>query len=197
MIEELTKEASAAYSQIITRYPVMEREDDAKKRLAALHQPIPRPTKAAVAQNKAEEDSRREDSTLDQLMSVLKKGPDVSQAAKVGEPPLVDPTPISANQLITDTMRKVMGPPAGEKGLAAEIVKDAPPAANEPAPRSDAAADNQPFARVNKAADPNELKPAADANELKPAGPADPNELKPAAESRVERCGGASASASQ
>jgi len=49
-----TKDASTAYSQIITRYPLMEREDDAKKRLAALHQPIPRPTKAAVAQNKAD-----------------------------------------------------------------------------------------------------------------------------------------------
>src|ERR1035437_5584316 len=40
MIEELTKEASGTYSQIITRDPVMERGDDAKKRLAALHQPI-------------------------------------------------------------------------------------------------------------------------------------------------------------
>src|SRR5579863_8680678 len=34
MIEELTIQASAAYSKIITRYPVMLRGDDAKKRLA-------------------------------------------------------------------------------------------------------------------------------------------------------------------
>ena len=60
MIAAVTKEAPRAYSQIITRYPIMDRVDDAKKRLAALHQPIPRPTKAAVAQNKAEEESRRE-----------------------------------------------------------------------------------------------------------------------------------------
>src|ERR1700686_4408440 len=33
MIGELTKEAAAAYSQIITRYPAMEHEADAKKRL--------------------------------------------------------------------------------------------------------------------------------------------------------------------
>src|SRR6202522_466952 len=59
MIEELTKEAAEAYSKILTRYPVMDASDDAKKRLAALHQPIPRPTKAAVAQNRAEEESRR------------------------------------------------------------------------------------------------------------------------------------------
>src|SRR5258706_10998588 len=59
-IAGLTKQASSAYSQIITRYPVMERGDDAKKRLAALHQPIPRPTKAAVAQNRKEGESPRE-----------------------------------------------------------------------------------------------------------------------------------------
>jgi len=184
VIGEWTKEASAAYSQIITRYPAMEHEAEAKKRLAALHQPIPRATKAALAQNRAEEESRRESSTLDQLMNVLKKGPDVAQAAKVGDPTLVDPTPVSANQLATDTMRKVMGSPAGEHGLSAEILKNGTPAANEPAPRSDAT-NSQPFARPNTVADPNELKPAAaDPNELKPSGPPDPNELKPAAESQ-------------
>src|ERR1700676_2780992 len=96
MIEELTKEAAGAYSQIITRYPVMERGDDAKKRLAALHQPIPRPTRAAVAQNRKEEERDRESTTLTQLMGLVKKGPDVDMAAKVGDPTLVDPTPVAA-----------------------------------------------------------------------------------------------------
>jgi outer membrane protein assembly factor BamD len=183
VIDEWTKEASAAYSQIITRYPAMEHETEAKKRLAALHQPIPRPTKAALAQNRAEEESRREASTLDQLMNVLKKGPDVANAAKVGDPTLVDPTPLSANQMSGETMRRALGAPADEHGLSGEIVKGGTPGANEPAPRSDATpVTSQPFARANPAADPNELKPAApDPNELKPA---DPNELKPAGESQ-------------
>ena len=187
VIGEWTKEAAAAYSQIITRYPAMEHEPDAKKRLAALHQPIPRPTKAALAQNRAEEESRREASTLDQLMNVLKKGPDMAQAAKVGDPTLVDPTPLSARDVVTTSMRQAQGPPAGEHGLSVETVKGGTPAANEPAPRSDATpANSQPFARANTAADPNELKPAApDPNELKPndepSGPPDANELKPAA----------------
>jgi outer membrane protein assembly factor BamD len=190
MISALTKEASSAYSQIITRYPVMVREDDAKKRLAALHQPIPRPTKAAVAQNKAEEESRLEAGTLDRAMGLLKKGPDVAQAAKVGEPTLTDPTPVSAHQVAADTMRQAMGLPAGERGLSGEIVKGGPPAANEAAPRSDApapVANADPFARPNtaNAADPNELKPPAapDPNELKPNAP-DLNELKPTAETQ-------------
>ncbi len=183
MIAELTKEAAAAYSQIIKRYPVMERDDDAKKRLAALHQPIPRPTKAAVAQNRAEEESRREASTVDRLMSVVKKGPDVAQAAKVGDPTLVDPTPLAARDVINTSMRQAMGPPVGDRGLAVETVKDGTaPGANEPAPRSDAApANGAPFARPNTPADPNELKPVPDSNDLKPNATPDPNELKPAA----------------
>jgi outer membrane protein assembly factor BamD len=188
MIGVLTKQAAAAYSQIITRYPIMDAADEAKKRLAALHQPIPRPTKAAVAQNRAEDESRREASTYNRLMSVVKRGPEVETAAKVGEPTLVDPTPLSAPQVTRETMRQVMGLPAGEHGLSVETAKGVTPGANDPAPRSDAAAapvNADPFARQpNAAADPNELKPTApDPNELTPS-PADPNELKPAAESQ-------------
>jgi outer membrane protein assembly factor BamD len=182
LIAGLTKQASEAYSQIITRYPLMTRGDDAKKRLAALHQPIPRPTKAAVAQNRKEEESRREASTYDRLMSVVKKGPDTASAAKVGEPTLVDPTPVSGRDVVSNSMRMANGPAAGERSLSIETVKGGAPAANDPAPRSDAppaAANGAPFARTNTP-DPNELKPAApDANELKPSGPPDPNELKP------------------
>jgi outer membrane protein assembly factor BamD len=187
MIEELTKEASGAYSQIITRYPVMERGDDAKKRLAALHQPIPRPTKAAVAQNRKEEESRRESDTLTKLMSVVKKGPDVATAAKVGDPTLVDPTPVAASKDSGATAARAMGLGAGGNGLSVEAVKTGTPGANEPAPRSDLAVppvNNDPFARLNTAPDPNELKPAAPANELKPSGPPDPNELTPAADAQ-------------
>jgi outer membrane protein assembly factor BamD len=195
MIEVLTKDASAAYSQIITRYPLMDRGDDAKKRLAALHQPIPRPTKAAVAQNKAEEDSRREADTLGRLMSVVKKGPDVAQAAKVGEPTLVDPTPVAASSELKEVGQaanamRTSGSGGGERGLSVEVVNGGTPAANEPAPRSDAppVAKADPFARPNTTAnvpDPNELKPsgAPDPNELKPS--ADPNQLTPNSQAAV------------
>src|ERR1700722_9056404 len=190
IIDEWTKQAAAAYSQIITRYPLMDRGDDAKKRLAALHQPVPRPTKAAVAQNRAEEDSRREANTIDRLMGVVKKGPDTAQAAKVGEPPLVDPTPVSANQLAGDTMRRALGSSAGANGISLETVKSGAPGPNDPAPRSDTPvppANADPFAcpPTTSAADPNALKPIApDANELKPNAAADPNELKPSTDAQ-------------
>ncbi len=182
MIEELTKQAAGAYSQIITRYPVMDRGDDARKRLVALHQPVPRPTRAALAQNRKEDESRRESTTLTRLMSVVKKGPDVDMAAKVGDPTLVDPTPVAANQESIRTTREAMGLPAGDHSLSVEAVGTGTPGANEPAPRSDAPAapaSADPFARTNTAADPNELKPTAPANELKPSGTPDPNELTP------------------
>src|SRR5580704_17189266 len=72
-IQAFTNQATDAYSRIITRYPVMERADSAKERLVALHQPIPKPTKAAVAQNKAEEDSRKEDNALTKMMKTFAK----------------------------------------------------------------------------------------------------------------------------
>jgi hypothetical protein len=110
----------------------------------------------------------------------------VDQAAKVGEPTLVDPTPLAANKVSQETMRQVAGLAMGQKSVSVEAVATSgPPAANEAAPRSDAPApaSGDPFARPNtlNVADPNEMKPAGttDANELKPSGPADPNELKP------------------
>ncbi len=186
LIEEPTKKAIEAYSKIITRYPIMDRVDDAKRRLAALHQPIPRPTKAAVAQNRAEDASRHEMGMFGKLMGVVRKGPDVAQAAKVGEPSLVDPTPVSAQDVTRATMQSIMGPATGEKGLSVEKVDaSGVPAANEAAPRSDTPAPpagGSPFAQpAAPAADPNELTPSAAAPPPANAAP-DPNELKPNAD---------------
>ncbi|MGH9503782.1 MAG: outer membrane protein assembly factor BamD [Terriglobales bacterium] len=174
MIEDFTKNAADAYSRILTRYPLMDRTADAKSRLEELHVPVPRPTKAALAQNKAEEDSRRESTALSKLMRNFEKHPDVAQAAHVGEPTLVDPQVVSATSVVQEATRAMMGTAAGDKNsVAIETVgKGAPLPADQPAPRSDSlvpetAATSAPPAQ---AADPGELQPnvAADPNELKP-----------------------------
>ena len=182
-IEQWTKDAADAYSKILTRYPIMDRADDAKKRLAALHQPIPRPTKAAVAQNRAEDESRRSTGMFGRLTQTFMKHPDVAQATKVGDPSLADPTPVSAQDVNRDTLKAVMGG-GGEKSISVETVNSGTPPPNEAPPRSDAApASNSPFRQPAAAADPNELKPTAPAATQPAANaPADPNELKPAAE---------------
>jgi outer membrane protein assembly factor BamD len=183
-IDQFTKNAAEQYSKILTRYPIMDRADDAKKRLAALHQPIPRPTKAAVAQNRAEDESRRDTGMFGRLKSVVMKHPDVSQATKVGDPSLADPTPISAQDLSRKEITSAMGG-GGEKSIAVETVNHGAPPPNEAPPRSDTpAAGGSPFGQPGKSADPNELKPIEPApSQPAASAQADPNELKPTAES--------------
>jgi len=172
--EILTKQASEAYAKILTRYPIMDRSDDAKKRLEAMHQPVPRPTKAAVAQNKAEDESRRESTAVQKLMSVVKKGPDVASASRVGEPNLVETTPLAARDVVRSEAMGAMEP-AHKGSLGVDIIKPSPVVPDAAAPSSDATtAAASPFGQ------PGAPQPAApDPNELKPNAP-DPNELKPA-----------------
>jgi len=183
MIGDFTKGAAEAYDRILTRYPLMDRADDAKARLLALHQPVPKPTKAAVAQNKAEEDSRREPSTLSKVMKSFAKHPNVAEATKVGEPTLVDPTPMSASQVVQQATRVAMGGAADSNSVSVETVKGGTPGPDQPAPRSDAPV-SADAAAADNAASANSSSPPAPAqpnpNELKSnTGPADPNELKP------------------
>jgi outer membrane protein assembly factor BamD len=204
-IQGFTKHAVDAYSRIITRYPLMERADSAKARLEALHQPVPKPTKAAVAQNKAEEDSRKEDTALSKVMRAFAKHPNVAEAAKVGEPTLVDPTPMSASAVSQPTPRTASGGLGDDKSVSIETVSGAP-AANENTPRSDAPpaanAVVTPDATANPAsapADASELQPnvaPADANELKPNVPADGNQASPPPQQVNEIQGGSHPSGS-
>jgi outer membrane protein assembly factor BamD len=174
-IGQLTKNAAQQYSQILTRYPLMDRSDDAKKRLTALHQPIPRPTKAAVAQNRAELESRSESTAVQKFMGMVKKGPDMSSASKVGEPSLADPEPVAATSVVRSETFGAAG--VSEKSVGVEIVKPNQPAPDAGAPPSGATASGgSPFGRTAVA---NAPPTGPDPNELKPNAPADPNELKP------------------
>jgi outer membrane protein assembly factor BamD len=178
-IGELTKKASAAYDQIMTRYPLMDRSDDAKKRLLALHQAVPRPTRAMVAQNKAEMDSRSETSMAQRFMGLIKKGPDVSAAAKVGNPTLVDPEPVAATKVIQSEAFAAAGiPEPGNNKLGVEIVKPDQPKPADAAAASDQSAlgGGSTFGRADAAP---AQQPVNDPNELKPNVASDPNELTP------------------
>ena len=176
LTSKLVKHAAEQYSHIITRYPMMDRYDDAKRRLEALHQTVPRPTKAAVAQNKAEMASRSESTTVQKLLNFAKRGPDMAKADKVGEPSLVDTDPIAPSRIISQEF----APPTavssgkGSDSVGVEIINhDQPPAVIAPeAPPLGAS----PFGRPAPATAPGT---GVDANELKPNAPADPNELKP------------------
>ena len=177
-IEQFTKSASEAYDKILTRYPVMDRADDARRRLTALHQTVPRPTKGAVALNKAEDASRHEATGLQKMLRIAQKGPNVSQASTVGEPSLQDAEPLSANEVIGKEQTGVMESLSGHKKATIEVVKpDQPPTDAEGQPTTQAAATaGSPFGRPTGAGSGQPAQP--DPNELKPNAP-DPNELKP------------------
>ena len=189
-IQQVTKNAAEAYDRILTRYPLMDRADDAKARLQALHQPVPKPTKAAVVQNKAEEDSRRETGMFGKVLRNFRKHPDVAQATKVGEPTLVDPKMTSASDVVQQAARAMLGgtAPSDKNSVTVETVGKGAPPADQPAPRSDAPAPENSVPPTDNSAVPpgaqsgsNELKPnvAADTNELKPNVPGDSGQALP------------------
>jgi outer membrane protein assembly factor BamD len=171
MIDDLTKEAAAAYSKIITRYPAMDRAVDAKARLEALKQPVPRPTRAALELNKKEEASRQTTGTMSSMLGNFEKHPDVLRASRVGDPTLVDPVPVTPRDVLTKVGSS--GGSGGENKLGIETTngKVAP---NQEAPRSDttppADATAAALTGAPTPADPNELKPNVepDANALPP-----------------------------
>ncbi len=151
MIKKYTDEAAQAYDRIITRYPMTDRVGDAKKRLQALNRPVPVPTPQAIAQNKAEIASRGSMGMMSKVMENFKKGPDVTDATKVGEPTMVDPKQASAPEMVrsfgTD-VREAMG--AGKKEATVEkLTAGAPPPDNAPTPRSDGSTGSSDNAAVS------------------------------------------------
>jgi outer membrane protein assembly factor BamD len=199
MIDELTKEASEAYGRIITRYPAMDRAVDAKARLEALHQPVPRPTRAALELNKKEMASRHEEGIMSTMLTGFEKHPDVAAATHYGEPTLVDPAPTNPS----DVVHRIVSGTTDSK-IGAEII-NGKPAANQDAPRSDApaTAGADPAAAAateSAAATPAAIQlksTAADPNELKPNVDPDPNALPPLQQSnQLDSSNGTPSSAS-
>ena len=205
LIADFTKEAADAYSKIITRYPAMDRAVDAKDRLGALHQTVPRPTRAALELNKKELASRQQASVMTNMLGTFEKHPDTSRAAHLGEPTMQDKEPMTATGVIQQATR-ALGGDSGDNKVKAETVSGPLPQSQEvprsDAPAADTAAPAQPEQPAAAAQDPpnpaaGELRPntAADPNELKPNVAADPNELPPPTQTNQIQPGGASSSA--
>ncbi|MGB9106946.1 MAG: outer membrane protein assembly factor BamD, partial [Terriglobales bacterium] len=145
MIKEFGDQAAVAYARIVTRYPATDRAGDARKRLEALHRPVPTATPEAIAQNKREEESRRELGHWGKLKLNLHRGPDTSLAARVGDPTLVDPKPTNAPDIVRANTAAIIaasgktgGGETGTGSVSVETVKSGAPPPNQPVPRSDA-----------------------------------------------------------
>jgi outer membrane protein assembly factor BamD len=157
-VKTFEDQAADAYSWILTRYPVMGRAKEARARLEALHRPIPKATPEAIAQNKQEEDSRREMGHFSRLMINFHRRPDVSQSSKVGDPTLVPPKETNATDITREAERAMAGPSGGgTSAVTGSVVgAGAVPPPNQPAPHS---ASGQTDTSIP------ELKPAGDAGQ--------------------------------
>jgi outer membrane protein assembly factor BamD len=172
LVEDFNNKAAAAYSRIVTRYPLMDRAADATARLEALKKPVPKATPAAIAENKAEIDSRTEEGMVSHFKTGLGKHPSVAMASKVGEPVLVDPTPMSATDVTKDATQALLGKSAvgDNNAVSVETVKSGTPPPSEDAPRSTPPPD--------AGTAPAGSAPGVSGGELQPTAQADSNELK-------------------
>ncbi len=66
------------YARIVTDYPFSPLVDDAKAKLTAMHQPIPRPTKAMLARAQADQAHRARRDLFEKMASAMSGAPDTS-----------------------------------------------------------------------------------------------------------------------
>jgi outer membrane protein assembly factor BamD len=89
-------QAADAYSRVVTHYSMAAHVEDARERLIALNRPVPEPTKEELADSEAEEQSRTGITFKDRALLLVKRGPVTVNAARIGEPTLTDPPPVTA-----------------------------------------------------------------------------------------------------
>jgi outer membrane protein assembly factor BamD len=123
-------QASAAYKRVILEHSAAPHVEDAKDRLAAMNLPIPTPTQEQMAASIALENSRAQYKLVDRVSLMVLHKPDVVTAARLGDPPLVDPKPTLAptvtRQVFAD-FNSALNPNAPTaKVVAQPVLNDAP-----------------------------------------------------------------------
>jgi len=129
-----SKEAVPYYARILTEHPLSEQVEDAKGRLIAMKQPIPRPTKAILARAEADavhhKTSRDPISLLGGMMSgrpdtsATRRGP-----VRLGAPPPTEPQVAATG---TPGTASVAVEPVSDASLSTGKPVDVKPAANDP-----------------------------------------------------------------
>ncbi len=80
------------YSRIITEFPLSPRVEPAKEKLTAMHQPIPKPTKAILARAQADASHHTHETVLGKMSGIMSSSPDLS-ATRAGPVALGAPKP--------------------------------------------------------------------------------------------------------
>jgi outer membrane protein assembly factor BamD len=80
-----------AYAKLIKDYPLSPYASQAKKKLESMELPIPEADPAAVARMKYEAENRTRPGLVHKSTTFLRRGPEVSSAAKAGAPTMKNP----------------------------------------------------------------------------------------------------------
>jgi outer membrane protein assembly factor BamD len=80
------EQAAAAFAKIVSQYPLSPRAEDARKILQQMEMPIPEADPVAVARMKYEIENGSEPGFMQKSTGFIKRGPDMSAAAKSGLP---------------------------------------------------------------------------------------------------------------
>jgi outer membrane protein assembly factor BamD len=81
------------FARVVREYPLSGRAEDAKRRLEDMELPVPRVDRAAYDRMKYEQENYRRPGLLARSTSFLRGAPDVTHAAKSGQPTMTDPKP--------------------------------------------------------------------------------------------------------
>lgn len=82
-----------ALAKLVKNYPLSSYADQARKKLQSLELPIPEADPAAVARMKYEAENRTKSGMVSRSTGFIRRGPDVSSAAKSGAPTMKNPLP--------------------------------------------------------------------------------------------------------
>jgi len=123
------------YARILTEHPLSEHVEDAKGRLIAMKQPIPRPTKAMLARAQADAvHNKTSRDPLSKLPGMLSGRPDTSATrrgpVRLGAPPPSEPQVATASTPSTATT-DVVAQPVSDASLSAGKPVDVKPAASD------------------------------------------------------------------
>lgn len=135
-----------AYARIVKDYPLSEYADGAKKRLQELEMAVPEADPKAVARMQWEKDNRVKPGMISKSTLFLRRGPDVSTAARSGAPAMTTLRPTVPLSV----------PQTGAPGFTGDVTATT-------APADSTALDTKPDARANPPGSPEAStgKPAA------------------------------------
>lgn len=85
------KQAGEMFARIVSDYPLSDKAKLATKRLQDMELPVPPVNQAALERANWEKENYRKPSMMSKSMFLLKGGPDVSHAARSGQPTMTDP----------------------------------------------------------------------------------------------------------